>query len=143
MRLRERWNELDTAMKIVVGLGVGTGVLFVAIPILLVLAAVVASFVLGLGDPEAGAPETPQAAFDFDLADDLESATITHHGGDTVQADRLTVEAGDRAVGWDGTGGVSAGDSTTVETNPGETVAIVWQGEEESMILAQFEAPDS
>jgi FlaG/FlaF family flagellin (archaellin) len=143
MTLREQWKELDTGLQIVVGLGVGAAVLLIAIPVILILAAVVASFVLGMGGPEAGAPETPQVSFEFDTADDLSSATITHDGGDTIQADRLTISIGDRSTGWAGAEEVSAGVSTTVETQPGDTITLVWRGEEESATLARFDVPDS
>jgi len=142
MGLRETWNDLDTGGKILVGFGVGAAALVIAIVVTVVLAAVIASFVLGVGDP-GGAQDTPQASFGFDTADDLTSATITHEGGDTIQADRLTIEVGGRTVDWEGVDAVSAGDSTTVETQPGETITLVWQGEEESATLAQFVVPES
>ena len=144
MGLRETWNELDTGMKILVGLGVGAGVVLILIPVVVILAAVVASFVLGMGDPEAGAPETPQASFEFDLdAEESMVLTITHDGGDTLRAERLSIEMGDRTAQWGGPPSVSAGDSTTVTVQPAETVRLVWTGEEESATLAVYEAPES
>lgn len=128
MGLREQWNELDTGVQILVGLGVGAVVVLIAIPVVLILAAVVASFVLGMGDPEAGAPETPQVSFDFDLdAEESMVLTITHAGGDTLRAEQLSIEVGD---------------SATVTVQPADTVGLVWTGEAESVTLGSYETPD-
>lgn len=142
MGLRERWNKLDTGMQILVGLSVGAVVILIAIPVVLILAAVVASFVLGMGEPETGAPETPQASFDFDLdAGESMALRITHAGGDTLRSERLSIEVGDRTEGWDGPASVSAGDSTTVTVQPADTVRLVWTGEGESATLGSYETP--
>ena len=68
MGLRETWNELGTGLQVLVGLGVGAVLLVAAIPIVVVLAAVVGSFVLGVGDPGAAGPEAPQASFEIGRA---------------------------------------------------------------------------
>jgi FlaG/FlaF family flagellin (archaellin) len=139
MELRERWNELDTGMKVLVGLGVGGAVLLITIPVVLILAAVVGSFVLGVGDPEAGAPETPQVAMSFDYDDS--AVTVIHDGGDTLDASKVVLEVGGRSTGWETTDGeISAGDSTTVTIDSGQRLTVVWRGEEEAT-LAVYEAP--
>ena len=142
MSLGEAWNDLDTGIKVVVGFGVAVGALLLVVGTVLV-AGVAASFVFASGETTTGqAP--PQVAFSFDLSDDRRSATIIHDAGDTIQADRLTVEVGDRTTGWDGggDGAIAPGDTTTVETRPGETVTLVWRGETESQTLATFDVPD-
>jgi len=50
MGVRDSWNELGTGGKVLVGLLVGGGVLVVGLVLLVILAAVVGSFVLGMGE---------------------------------------------------------------------------------------------
>ena len=71
----------DDAVSPVIGV-----ILMVAITV--ILAAVIASFVLGLGDQAQ--QTTPQASFSFDY-EDTTSLTITHDGGDTIQASELYI----------------------------------------------------
>ncbi|MBX0321558.1 type IV pilin N-terminal domain-containing protein [Halomicroarcula sp. F13] len=85
MDLKELFND-DDAVSPVIGV-----ILMVAITV--ILAAVIASFVLGLGDQAQ--QTTPQASFAFDYdasagtASDSGILTITHDGGDTIQAGSL------------------------------------------------------
>lgn len=135
MGVRDSWNELGTGGKILVGLLVGGVVVVVGLVLLVILAAVVGSFVLGVGETSS-AGATPQASFTVDYDAASETAEITHDGGDAVPADELSVEAGDRTVAWeDGDGEVSAGDSTAVDAAPGTTVRVVWSGDGESAVL--------
>jgi len=100
------------------------------------VAAVVVSFVLGLGSQPVGAPEV---AFDFDYDRAAGELTVTHRAGDHVAATRLSVEGrGLDATGtWAGLGGraggdlgdqpaVQAGDSVTVGASPGYEARVVW-----------------
>jgi len=61
-------------------------ILMVAITV--ILAAVIASFVLGLGDSQE---VSPTATFDFDYDADDGNLTITHTGGDNIRADEVYV----------------------------------------------------
>jgi len=72
----------DDAVSPVIGV-----ILMVAITV--ILAAVIASFVLGLGDQASNT--TPQASFsfDYDASGSNDILTITHDGGDTIDAERL------------------------------------------------------
>ncbi len=116
----------DRAVSPVIGV-----ILMVAITV--ILAAVIGTFVLGLGDQVQST--TPQASFGFDQGTDqpasnidpVKEVTITHETGDTISESdiRLSVD-GDKAVGvdydsnnatselWNGDGDVSAGSSVTV-----------------------------
>jgi len=85
----------DDAVSPVIGV-----ILMVAITV--ILAAVIASFVLGLGDQAQ--QTTPQASFawDYDSSEgdagsDDGLLTITHDGGDTIQASELYI----RGSGYD------------------------------------------
>jgi flagellin-like protein len=121
-------------------------ILMVAITV--ILAAVIGTFVLNLGQ---GIQQTaPQASFSFDYNSDT-NVTITHETGDTIDAARLTtsgLEAG--SVEWDGhnglTGSVSAGTSAEFNNSAnwnGETVRVVWESEDgsSSATLSRSTAP--
>jgi len=136
MGLRDRWNGLETGGKILVGLGVSAGLLIVVVPLLVILAAVVGSFVLGFGGGSEAAA-TPQVAFEFDADASAETVTITHDGGDSIDASQLLVEVGDQETVWDATDGeVSPGDTTTVAAQSGQTIRLIWNGQERTVLAA-------
>ncbi|WP_018256511.1 type IV pilin [Halomicrobium katesii] len=145
MGIRESWNELGTGGKILVGLAVGVVLLAVLLVVLVVLAAVLASFVLGVGDEAA--QTTPTVSFDFDYDDSTTTTTIRHEMGDSIPASQLRVVVGERRVGWaDGGGAVSgddgevvAGDSITVDTQPGDRISVVYDGPDTTSTLAAHE----
>jgi flagellin-like protein len=89
MDLKKLLND-DEAVSPVIGV-----ILMVAITV--ILAAVIASFVLGLGDQAQ--QTTPQASFNFDYTDNSDSSsendelTVTHEGGDTIADTRLSIVA--------------------------------------------------
>jgi len=141
MGFREQWGDLGTGGKILVGVAVAGVMFIVGLVLLVVLSAVIASFVLGLGssaDPAAA----PQGSWGFDYDATNESSgelTITHEGGDSVEASKLTVAVGSRTVDWDGSGTISVGDSTTVEVGPDEVVRLVWGSGEEETVLGEWD----
>ncbi|WP_049967517.1 type IV pilin [Haloferax prahovense] len=131
----------DSAVSPVIGV-----ILMVAITV--ILAAVIGTFVLGLGDQVGDT--APQASFSFDFDNNGGDAseaqvTITHESGDSVDADRLTVTVDGSEVtvatdyAYDGSAfadSVGAGDSTVVEKQPatdstwaGESIRVVWTSE--------------
>lgn len=141
MGLRDSWNELGTGGKVLVGLAVGGVVLVVGLVVLLILAAVVGSFVLGMGD--TAETTMPQASFTVDYDASNETAEITHSGGESIPASGLDVETGERTVEWDdGDGDVTAGDSMTVDANRGTTVRVIWRGDGESAVLSRTTLPE-
>jgi flagellin-like protein len=96
MNIRNLINDND-AVSPVIGV-----ILMVAITV--ILAAVIGTFVLGLGDQVSNT--APQASFTFDLEDNLDYdtnnggttddgdiLTITHDGGDSITASQLTVKS--------------------------------------------------
>lgn len=126
------------------------------VAITVILAAVIGTFVVGLGDQVQ--TTTPQAKFTFDFqhnADSDDSVTVVHDGGDTISAeDTLTVSSsaqGTTPEPWGGTGSISAGSSTVYTLNTttgsdswsGETVRVVWtsQSGENSATLGKTTAP--
>ncbi len=144
----------DDAVSPVIGV-----ILMVAITV--ILAAVIASFVLGLGD-QAGAA-TPQASFEFDYDNSttagnsgLENSstpsgdlTITHSGGDTINGTQVDIVDADSSStdqsGSDIAAEISAGDSGTFVIDKDDTVRLVWNdpSSESTSILATYEAPDA
>jgi FlaG/FlaF family flagellin (archaellin) len=115
------------------------------VAITVILAAVIATFVLGIGDSTEATP-TAQFGFDYDNAND--ELTVTHEGGDTIDTARLTItgtDSGDLAT-TPFSGDVISGSSETVSpVTPGETVRVTWtsEGGDSTQTLASFEVPGS
>ena len=129
MQLKELLTE-DRAVSPVIGV-----ILMVAITV--ILAAVIGTFVLGLGDQVSD--NAPQASFSFDFSSNDDGFTgeaadvvnITHEGGETIENSTLDV-SGDgtdtlqyQSGGWGSS--VSAGDQITLSgVNAGETIRVIW-----------------
>ena len=157
MNIKELLKE-DDAVSPVIGV-----ILMVAITV--ILAAVIATFVLGLG--EQVSQTTPNASFTTDLdqsadanetddygktynGSDIGMLTITHSGGPNIEAQLLSNDGGDLSDGsWTEAGysdgdEVSAGDSVDMWVQTDDTVRIVWSSNEgDSAILDTFEGPDA
>jgi flagellin-like protein len=128
MRLKELLTERDDAVSPVIGV-----ILMVAITV--ILAAVIASFVLGLGP--GGAAPTVNFDSSFDGSSTL---TIEVTGGDSVPAGQLSVDDGSSTTQWDNfaTGSpsspdseVSAGDSVEVTGLSSDyEVSVIWTSED-------------
>jgi len=133
----KRFLSDEDAVSPVIGV-----ILMVAITV--ILAAVIGTFVLGLGDQVQSS--APNANFQFEYSGIADTSTgtidITHNGGQDVESSQLTVNiAGDEydptattafSTTWSGT--VATGDTATYDENQagatdysgGETVRIVW-----------------
>jgi flagellin-like protein len=103
-----QFNELITdndAVSPVIGV-----ILMVAITV--ILAAVIGTFVLGLGDQVSDS--APTASFNFDFQD-TSTATITHDGGDAIDDNSLSVLVSGTTVysGEGGTGGLTGSSVST------------------------------
>lgn len=129
----------DRAVSPVIGV-----ILMVAITV--ILAAVIGTFVLGLGSQVQ--ETSPNAQFNWD-----ESATqldVTHSGGDSIEPARLKARGNDLNVDcsdgthWGGTSKVTAGNTCTVVsgTAPSGTYRLVWNSEsgEQSSTLTSHDA---
>ncbi|QHS15833.1 type IV pilin [haloarchaeon 3A1-DGR] len=120
----------DSAVSPVIGV-----ILMVAITV--ILAAVIGTFVLGMGDDLQN--NQPTASFDFNFnAGNSGSVTISHAGGDPVDGTTdnvtITTSGGDSDLQTEPTEWneeISAGSSKSVSisggTWNGETVAVNWQ----------------
>ena len=135
------------------------------VAITVILAAVIATFVLGLGDSLSNT--APQATFSFDYENDPSGGlngvgslnnvagtdgdlTITHDGGDTIDADQISIKDDDGQSVSGGTtvftsGDISAGSSDTVAIDSDDTVRIVYTQSSggSSATLGRFTAPDA
>ena len=146
MRLKEFFTD-DDAVSPVIGV-----ILMVAITV--ILAAVIGTFVLNLG--QGINQSAPQASFGFDYDTGDNNVTITHETGDSIEAAQLnTTGHANGPTEWtnnsvsdlsDGDT-VSAGTSAEFNNNgnwSGETVRVVWtsQNGETSATLSQSTAPN-
>lgn len=124
-------------------------ILMVAITV--ILAAVIGTFVLGLGD---NVNSTPQASWDFEITEGDNELTITHTGGDSITKARLSVSGVSSGLSTTGSGTavgfsdpVTAGDSATVDITEedGSTVRLVYtsEGGDNSNVLATYDIPSS
>jgi len=126
------FNELlteDRAVSPVIGV-----ILMVAITV--ILAAVIGTFVLGLGDQVSDS--APQASFSFDFSDSgdgfngdgTDNVTITHEGGETLEAADIGVEGDNSSSSLSGTGfsgTIASGDAAEFsQVDTGETIRIIW-----------------
>lgn len=144
----------DDAVSPVIGV-----ILMVAITV--ILAAVVGGFVLGL--PSEAETTVPQASFEFDYDPSVGSSgsdlwvgetdggelTITHSGGDTLQANEIRIkdDDGDGPITGSslGTSEIKAGNSGTVLIGSDDTVQVIYSPEngDTSATIATFEGPDA
>jgi len=140
----------DRAVSPVIGV-----ILMVAITV--ILAAVIGTFVLGLGDQVQST--TPQASFGFETSSDKTEVTVTHETGDSIDASNLKITATSdidestnspaTSVPWSTVGSgdpVSAGDSATVTDSDGwggDTIRVVYDSpdSDSSSTIGKFEVP--
>jgi len=144
----------DDAVSPVIGV-----ILMVAITV--ILAAVIATFVLGLGDQISST--APQASFSFDYTedeyisdpgDDTENGKleVTHNGGNSIAANELFIRGaagtnGDwTTVGSYGTNSdINAGDSVSTDVADDDTVRVTFEssGGGDSATLGKWAGPSA
>jgi len=148
MQIRKLFGD-DEAVSPVIGV-----ILMVAITV--ILAAVIGTFVLGLGDQVQST--SPQASFTFDFNTDP-GVTVTHDGGDSISSDATleTVVSGSNtwtsgSTDWEDdypSSDISAGDSVDPDLDAtnwaGEEVRVVWTAAsgDNSATLGKATAPDN
>ena len=137
---RQLFARDETAVSPVIGV-----ILMVAITV--ILAAVIGTFVLGLGNQLQ--TSSPSASFSFSYDGSQGNLTITHNGGDGVPADQLFVVGSDDDGSWNDIDAsierVSAGTSVTVGVQSDSTIRVVWEssGGERSSTLGRWSGPDA
>ena len=136
MKLRNLSDD-DSAVSPVIGV-----ILMVAITV--ILAAVIATFVLGLGDQVSDT--APQASFDFDYNSTGNYMNITHTGGASIPASQLNVSYDGNSDGWGSGYDVTAGNSTGVSpVYDNSTVRVIWTNQEgtNSATLREWVGPQA
>jgi len=106
MKLKQLFAD-DDAVSPVIGV-----ILMVAITV--ILAAVIASFVLGLGDQQDTAPN---ASFEFDYDEGDGTLTVTKSGGDEIDGNNVYIRGAN--VNASGSGGVAIGPNEDVSSKVG------------------------
>lgn len=112
-------------------------ILMVAITV--ILAAVIATFVLDLGGDQQ---QAPQASFNFEKSGN--EVIITHAGGDTIPATELSIEGTGGSVSGFTPAPAAAGSTASIgdATTPASgTIRVVWSSGDQSSVLATFEVP--
>ena len=122
--------------KVLVGLVVAV----VAVVILVVGAAVLGTFVLGLGsDQPATGPETTISISQEAAGNGSTTVFFEHQGGDTLEAERtsITVNGETRRDGLDDP--LTTGEQVTVtDVSAGDTVILRYQTDNGDVILARY-----
>ncbi|QLD84805.1 type IV pilin N-terminal domain-containing protein [Natronomonas halophila] len=148
MEFKQLLND-DDAVSPVIGV-----ILMVAITV--ILAAVIGTFVLGLGDQVQETAPNAQFSTDYDTSGDP-ALTITHDGGSTIPADRLTISGNnhlnpntnetwiDYAGTVSGDSEVAAGDQATVTFQSDisdNSARVIWtsEGGGRTATLTEWEA---
>jgi flagellin-like protein len=113
-------------------------ILMVAITV--ILAAVIGTFVLGLGDQVQ--QTSPNAQWDWSEDTSNQEVTVTHEGGDAIADARLTwggALSGDAPFGSEVTAGVSATGGGSLTS--GDEVLLIWtaEGGGQSTTLSEYE----
>ena len=152
----------DEAVSPVIGV-----ILMVAITV--ILAAVIATFVLGLGDQISNT--APQASFSFDYTENsggIDTLEVTHNGGETISANEVVgavsgAEDSSSSVSYTGdlfgtssSSDVNAGTTDTIDEThfsgspseldlSGATVRVTYQPAEggNSATLGRWDGPDA
>jgi len=129
------FTEDDRAVSPVIGI-----ILMVAITV--ILAAVIGTFVLGLGDSVTG-ETAPQASWDTADGPNGGEVVVAHNGGDSVEASNLDVTVdGSVSYGEQFSGTVSAGSETKVTgVSDGQEVRVIWNApdSDSSQVLTSYE----
>lgn len=118
MNLKTAFQDSDRAVSPVIGV-----ILMVAITV--ILAAVIGTFVLGLGDSLGDSQPTAQLDASVDYAND--DITIEHLGGDSIESGELTVIVSSGASQYESNGAyssrLSVGEEVTADLNDSSTSA--------------------
>ena len=139
MNIKELFND-DSAVSPVIGV-----ILMVAITV--ILAAVIGTFVLGLGSNVQSVPSA-QFTFDYDTTASPTEVTVTHDGGESIDPGDLYVDANSRKS-WEDLSGettdssVQSGNSATADADSTDEVRVIWspQDGDTSQTLATSQTP--
>ena len=136
MKLKQFFRD-EQAVSPVIGV-----ILMVAITV--ILAAVIGTFVLGLGDQVQDT--NPQVSFSFDYDQSVPELEVTHDGGDAIEEQNLYVSVDGSETQWGSTDSkVTAGNSLTVTANPDQTARVIWKSPngDQTATLGRWSGPDA
>jgi len=144
MKLTNLPNDSDDSRAVSPVIGV---ILMVAITV--ILAAVIGTFVLGLGDSVESAP---QASISFD--GDTDGVDITHRGGDELDTSELQLRGSgldsspvDFDTLTDAGSEFNAGSTATVESGDlntaGGEISVVYTGGDSDTVIASYDVPEA
>lgn len=107
------------------------------VAVAVILAAIVSMLVLGMGQD---VDDTEQATFSFEY--DGTDVTVTHEGGDTLDASKVEYRInGGAGTAW-GTGDVTAGDSISFAATSGDEIHLVYVSDNgDTHTLARYTVP--
>jgi FlaG/FlaF family flagellin (archaellin) len=115
------------------------------VAITVILAAVIGSFVLGLGQNVESAP---QASFNFDQEDtgSVTEVTVQHRGGDSIDLENLEIRSEGNVkisddgstTNFDSSSVFAAGDSETISASSGDQVDVVYVSSSGDNVLASY-----
>lgn len=136
----ENIKDLPTWLLAILGLGIG---FLVLIPVIVILAAVIGTFVLSAGGGSGDLAETPTAQFDYDYNGETNELTVIHAGGDRFDTENVEITVNDESsTDWSGSGEVSAGGTTTVaNVSSGDIIRVVWVSDDggSSHVISDYE----
>ncbi|MFC5365662.1 type IV pilin [Salinirubrum litoreum] len=104
MGVVQRFRALDRSVQVLLGVGLLGALSLVAVLVTVVLAAVIGSFVLGVGGPvQETAPQANIVASGVDTNDDgvVEQVTVRHEGGDHFTANAVVIAVRDEQSPWE------------------------------------------
>jgi flagellin-like protein len=126
MNLKQLFAD-DDAVSPVIGV-----ILMVAITV--ILAAVIGTFVLNLGDNLQ--QTSPTASFSFEEDTGNSDVSVSHDGGDTIPHSNIKItldDSGEVTGVWDSGGEVTAGDSVTFNYGGSDNVVkVIWESDDGS-----------
>jgi len=158
MDLKQLLND-DDAVSPVIGV-----ILMVAITV--ILAAVIATFVLGLGDSLSNTAPQATFSFEYDQGDDSVGGgdysgssnsagdgllTVTHDGGDQIEAGNLEISGSSQTdgpltnAGFSASSEITAGTQVQLRVDDGDTIRVVYSAESggSSATLARWDGPEA
>ncbi|SHH02854.1 type IV pilin [Halobaculum gomorrense] len=137
MDITQLFDEEDRAVSPVIGV-----ILMVAITV--ILAAVIGSFVLGLGNSLQSTAPTANFQFEYETVAGNNTVTATHTGGDSIPESQLNLTAGTNTTESWSDDPVTAGVSAQVNYSTGDTVRVIWSSEDggTTQTLAAEETPN-
>jgi flagellin-like protein len=161
MNFKQLFTDDEDAVSPVIGV-----ILMVAITV--ILAAVIGTFVLGLGDQVSSTSPSASFSFDYDTSEDGTTATvdltddattanngildITHDGGDAIDGSNLDAVSAEAASNSPANfqddlsaTDVSAGTTVDVGVDNDDTVRVVWSSSngDDTATLGKWDGPES